>query len=203
MVGQIAGDSHEILLQGIPNGAGAVAHFLLAIGLSLLIWKGLREKRWALVGAAILVAIAWDIVQMLAARLPALGAPHSFESPVSPEILESVLGLVVVALLYWRAPICWRRSARLPEDALSANPACFPSGAIKAAAKAAIEAAAACYALAVRPTPAFAMRRRQVNESATNLPPYGTGRPVALRPPPRASKITPCGASPIRQSSSP
>jgi hypothetical protein len=103
------GESPEMLTkffsQGIPNGAGAVAHFLLAIGLSLLIWKGLREKRWALVGAAILVAIAWDIVQMLAERLPALGAPHSFESPVSPEILESGLGLVAVALLYWRAPM--------------------------------------------------------------------------------------------------
>ena len=102
-------ESPEILTkffsQGIPNGAGAVAHFLVAVGLSLLIWKGLREKRWALVGAAILVAIAWDIVQMLAERLPALGAPHSFESPVSPEILESGLGLVAVALLYWRAPM--------------------------------------------------------------------------------------------------
>jgi len=103
------GESPEILTkffsQGIPNGAGAVAHFLVAVGLSLLVWKSVREKRWAPVGAAILVAIAWNIVQVLAAGLPALRAPHSVESPVSPEILDSVLGLVIVALLYWLAPI--------------------------------------------------------------------------------------------------
>jgi uncharacterized membrane protein YhfC len=91
-----------IYSQGIPHGVGTVAHFLVAVGLSLLIWKGVRERRWAPVRAAILVAI---VLEALFAAVTSLPSPSVPNSPVSPEIYDSILGLAVVALLYWRAPI--------------------------------------------------------------------------------------------------
>jgi uncharacterized membrane protein YhfC len=95
----------RIFSQGIPHGAGTIAHFLVTVGLSLLIWKGVRERRWPPVRAAILVAVVLEALLVFAASLPSLSTPNSFDSPFSPEICDSILGLFIVALIYWRAQI--------------------------------------------------------------------------------------------------
>jgi uncharacterized membrane protein YhfC len=81
---------------GIPYGAGSIAHFLIAIGLSVLVWRGVLEVKWKLVGLAVLIDVA------LAAPLPLIDA---LRLPISPNAYDSLLGLSVVACLWWRRPL--------------------------------------------------------------------------------------------------
>jgi len=90
---------------GIPYGVGSVPHFLIAIAVSLLVWKGVLERRWAPVGAAVLIEALQAAAFVFVATLPSPTSTNTFDSTVSLDAYDAALGLVIVALLYWRAPI--------------------------------------------------------------------------------------------------
>jgi uncharacterized membrane protein YhfC len=81
---------------GIPYGVGSIVHFLIAIGLCVLVWRGVLEAKWKLVGLAVAIDVA------LAAPLPLIDA---LQLPISPNTYDSLLGLLVVACLFWRGPL--------------------------------------------------------------------------------------------------
>ena len=97
---------------GVPYGAGSIPHFLIAIAVSLLVWAAVLEKRWAPVGGAIVIGVVQAGLFVLAASPPPRAARYTFDSPISPNTYDSILGLAIVALLYWRAPIL-RRLAKI------------------------------------------------------------------------------------------
>ena len=81
---------------GIPRGAGAVFHLLFEIILASLIWKGILEKRWTPVAAAIGLSVG------LSAALGVLAALVLF---VPFTVYDSLFGIAAVGALVWREPI--------------------------------------------------------------------------------------------------
>jgi hypothetical protein len=96
---------NRMFAYGIPYGAGSVPHFLIAIAVSLLIWKGVLERRWAPAVAAILIEVVQAALFVFVESIPSRTSSNTFDSLISRDTYDSALGLIIVALLYWRAPI--------------------------------------------------------------------------------------------------
>jgi hypothetical protein len=91
---------------GIPYGVASVTQLLIAIGLSILVWRGVRDKNWTWVCSAILIHVGMQAPYSLMAAL--MAQRYVFN------IFDCALGVVLVGLLYWRRPILGRLANILP-----------------------------------------------------------------------------------------
>jgi uncharacterized membrane protein YhfC len=77
---------------GIPQGVSTAAHFMIAVGLSLLVWKSVVEGKRIWLG----VAIGIDGALIAPVILIEMGL-----LPISRNGYEALLGLLLVGLLCW------------------------------------------------------------------------------------------------------
>ncbi len=77
---------------GIPQGVSAVAHFMIAVGLSFLVWKSIVERKRFWLG----VAIGIEGVPIAPVVLIEMGL-----LPISRNGYDALLGFLMVGLLYW------------------------------------------------------------------------------------------------------
>jgi uncharacterized membrane protein YhfC len=86
----------HIFAYGIPQGAGAVYRILMEIVLASLVWRGIVERRWGLIGAAVLLDVG-------------LAATFSFFLALMPltryVTYESLFGLIVALSYFWAPPV--------------------------------------------------------------------------------------------------
>jgi uncharacterized membrane protein YhfC len=84
--------SAKLFEYGIPLGVATIAHFMIAVGLSLLVWKSIVEGKRTWLG----VAIGIDGVLIAPIILIEMGL-----LPISRNGYDALLGLLMIGLLYW------------------------------------------------------------------------------------------------------
>jgi hypothetical protein len=93
----------QIFAYGIPYGAGSVTQLLVTIGLSILAWRAVLEKKRTWLWLAILIDVGLQTPYSILAAL-------LLERDVF-DVFDCAFGVVVVGLLYWRRPILDRLAA--------------------------------------------------------------------------------------------
>jgi uncharacterized membrane protein YhfC len=93
----------QIFAYGIPYGAGSVTQLLVTIGLSILVWRAVLEKKRTWLWLAILIDVGLQTPYSILAAL-------LLERDVF-DVFDCAFGVVVVGLLYWRRPILDRLAA--------------------------------------------------------------------------------------------
>jgi hypothetical protein len=84
------------LVFGIPQGAGAVYRLLIALILASLVWRGIVETKWRLIGIAVLLDVGLTAVFSLLLAL----------RPLTPYIVyESLFGLIILLSYFWAPPL--------------------------------------------------------------------------------------------------
>lgn len=94
---------------GIPAGVTAVAVLLISIGISMLIWRGLREGNWRWIGGAILLDASLKLPLVLL---------DAFGLPVAARDYYPFIGLVIILSFAFAAPqMQWLFDAARFQDA--------------------------------------------------------------------------------------
>lgn len=100
---------------GIPMGVGAVFRVSLGIVLASLVWRGILERRWKFVGAAVVLDVG---LQAAFWFLSALSTTFALNIPLSG--YDSLFGLVAALSYFWLPPVLqWRaRLVQISKDRL-------------------------------------------------------------------------------------